>query len=69
MVGTRGRDFRATCGPVHVNDMGVTIGRQMGSVLGVKTGDTVRMAPLRPTAPDVATAELEYAPREREGSD
>jgi arginine N-succinyltransferase len=71
MVGTRGRDFRAACGPATLSGdgAGVTIARDVAAVLGVDVGSVVRVAPLRPTAPEVATADLEYTGHGREGSD
>jgi arginine N-succinyltransferase len=68
MVGTRGRDFRAACGPAMADAGGVTVGRDLAEVIGVRPGDTVRVAPLRAAKADGVAPQLEYAAGEREES-
>ena len=69
MVGTRGHDFRAACGPVHLQDGSARIGRDVAAAIGVRAGDAVRIAPLRPAASNEPVPTLEYDPHAREGSD
>jgi arginine N-succinyltransferase len=49
-------DFRACAGPVEQTpDGGVRLSEECGAALGVKTGDFVRFAPLRPSMAKVST--------------
>jgi arginine N-succinyltransferase len=69
IVGTRGGEFRAAAGPLEVTDDGVRIDSALARVLRVGVGAAVRLAPLRPPAAATAAAGLEWAARDREGSD
>ena len=69
IVGTRGGEFRAGACPVEVSDDGVRIGADLARALRVQVGSPVRFAPLRPPAASSSAAPLEWAARDREGSD
>jgi arginine N-succinyltransferase len=69
IVGTRGGEFRAGACPVEVTDDGVRIGADLARALRVQVGSPVRFAPLRPPAASSTAGPLEWAARDREGSD
>jgi len=69
MVGTRGGEFRAAAGTLDVTDGGVRIDSALARALRVGVGADVRFAPLRPLAASTDAAGLEWASRDREGSD
>jgi hypothetical protein len=54
---------------VEFVDDGVRIGADLAQALRVGIGSAVRCAPLRPLATQAVAAGLEWAARDREGSD